>query len=663
LDSIFKNSDYEAIINDKFSRESKSFHERDNSEKYIVGLPFDKLKLSLPSGLSRGQKVYNLLYQLMFHVNDVKDFKDLPIPFFCIATNVETGESVSLDKGSLALSVSASGAFPSLFQPVVINDMLYIDGGVTNNYPIKKLKEKGMDIIIGVDVQDDLKNRDDLKAATDILFQINNFRAIDDMKEKIEITDIYIKPDITDFSVISFNEAEHIIKNGEQATKIKLNELVNLRNRLQPTKPTQKVVIKDSIIINEITITGNKNYTRSYILGKLKLKDLGKISYNTFNICINNLAATNNFDAFNFELIKSKNKEGYDLIANIKEREATTFMKFGLHYDDLYKSAALINLTKKRLLFNNDVASIDLIVGDNVRYNFEYFIDKGFYLSIGIKSRFNQFNKNIDPSLILDASDLASGINKIDVELQDQTNQIYLQTLFARDFILRLGGEHKRLKIKSETLVTENPEEENETIFENTDYFSLFGTLKIDSYSDKYFPKNGFYLSGDFHLYLTASDFNRDFSQFSIAKANFGYAFSVFDRLAFNITAQGGFKIGDDSTQSLDFSLGGYGTEFINNFMPFYGYDFVSLSGDSFVKTTVTADYEIFKKHHITLSANYSNIEDNIFETGEWFSAPDYTGYALGYGVETFLGPLETKFSYSPETRQGLWYFSFGFWF
>ena len=190
LDSLFKTVDFDTLINDKFERKSKSLFERKNSEKYAFGLPFDNFKIQLPSGLSRGQKVYNMLYKLMLPVNHITNFKDLPIPFFCIATNIETGEPVILNQGNLAHAVSASGAFPSLFQPVNIGDHIYIDGGVTNNYPIEELKAKGVDVIIGVDVQDDLKDREALKSAPDILVQINNFRTINAMKTKRKLTDI-----------------------------------------------------------------------------------------------------------------------------------------------------------------------------------------------------------------------------------------------------------------------------------------------------------------------------------------------------------------------------------------------------------------------------------------------------------------------------------------
>lgn len=663
LDSIFKSLNFEDVISDNLPREAKAIFERVNSEKYAITLPFDKFKLKLPSAISGGQNVYNLLTKLTLPVSEIHDFSKLPIPFFCIATDIETGEMIILEEGNLATAITASGAFPTLFRPVIIDGRILIDGGVTNNYPIDELKAKGVEKIIGVDVQDSLVTREELKSAPEILLQINNYRTINEMKKKVEKTDVYIKPNIKEFSVISFSEGREIVKNGEHAALLKIDGLKSLTLLKKDTIRTElKNIHQDSITINNIILNGNNRYSRAYILGKLKLKSNTKVSYDQFSKGVNNLVATNNFDSFQFEFQKSQNKDGFDLVSILKESEITTFLKLGLHYDDLYKSAGLVNLTKKRLLFDDDLASLDVILGDNVRYNFEYFIDKGFYWSIGVKSRFNQFHKNVNASLLLqNGNEVLSSLNKIEINLQDFTNQVYLQTQFRKDFALSLGGEHKRLKIKSETILDEA--QNDDILFENTDYLSVFGTLKLDTYNNRFFPKRGFYFNGDFHLYLHASNFNNEFSQFSMVKADIGYAFSLSDKFAVNLQSQGGFKIGDNSTSSLNFALGGYGYNFINNFVPFYGYDYISLTGNSFVKGAIVLDCEIFKKNHLTLVANYANIEDGIFNNGEWITSPDYSGYAIGYAIETFLGPLQAQYSWSPEANQGYWFFNVGFWF
>lgn len=660
LDSIFREIDFDKLIADELPRASKTFYEKENSEKYAISIPFDNFKIQIPSALSRGQNVFNLLSRLMLHVSDVDDFANLPIPFFCIATNIETGEPVILDSGSLAQAVKASGALPSLFQPVILNDQILIDGGVVNNYPIDELKAKGMDIIIGVDVQDDLATKDDLKSAPEILIQINNYRTIRDMREKSVKTDIYIKPDIREFTVVSFDEGDEIIRRGKKAALDKVNELnILVEQKGKLIKPPLDVHISDSIQIDEIVVKGNENYTRAYVLGKLQLKKNEKISYEQFGKGVNNLVATNNFDSFLYQFRPSDT--GYDLLTNLKESEGTTFLKLGVHYDDLYKSAALLNLTQKRILLNNDVASLDVILGDNVRYNFDYYIDKGFYWSVGLKSRYNSFHKAINASLLLDEFEIdATGLNKLEVELSDFTNQFFVQTLFRKDFSLALGVEHKRLKIVSETVINQTDPDAEETVFENSDFWSLFGNLKFDTFDNKYFPNEGFLFNGDFHLYFSSSANN--FSEFSFAKANLGYAFS-FNKFSILLGSEGGFRIGDDNINTLSFALGGYGNQFINNFISFYGYDYISITGDSFVKGLINLDYEFAKNHHFNFAANYANVADDIFVDGEWFTDPDYSGYAFGYAFESFVGPIEIKYSWSPEVDQGKWFFNLGFWF
>lgn len=662
LDSIFNSVDYDDMIADHIPRASKTFYERENSEKYALTLPFDKFKVSLPSALSRGQNTFNMLSRLMLHVCDINDFEDLPIPFFCIATNIESGKPVVMEKGSLPQAVMASGSLPSVFQPMILNDKILIDGGVVNNYPVDELRDRGMNVIIGVDVQDTLATRKELISATDILQQISNYRTINHMKDKALKTDVYIKPSIKEYGVLSFSQGRQIIDKGEEAALGKIEELKTVL-AMKTYEPRVKPQIKptDSLIINGVSIYGMDRYTRAYIMGKLKLKSNKKISYDDFRKGVNNLVATNNFDSFIYEFKPSKGMEGYDLITHLKESSVETFLRLGVHYDDLYKSAALINLTKKHLLFDNDVASLDIVLGDNIRYNFEYFIDKGFYWSLGARSRFNQFHRNVPVEALVPEDNGALGLNKIDVELKDFTNQFYVQTLFRRDFALSMGAEHKYLNIESETLT--NLDGEQRRTFENSVYLSLFGTLKLDTYNNKYFPSKGFYFDGDFHLYVYSSDYNNNFSEFSIAKADIGYSHSLTNRLSINLTTQGGFKVGENPNPYLDFVLGGYGNNFINNFISFYGYDFLTITGDSFVKGIITADFEFYKNNHVNLSANYANVANDIFKDGEWFTSPDFSGYAIGYGLETFLGPIEVKYSWSPEIKDSILFFNLGFWF
>ena len=104
-------------------------------------------------------------------------------------------------------------------------------------------------------------------------------------------------------------------------------------------------------------------------------------------------------------ILKQQNN-AQNLVIEVEENKNKTFLKLAAHYDDLYKSALLINLTQKSLFLTNDTARLDIILGDNIRYNFEYFIDKGKYWSIGLRSRFNHFEDNVDFDFIQENSNI-----------------------------------------------------------------------------------------------------------------------------------------------------------------------------------------------------------------------------------------------------------------
>ena len=654
IDSIFQATNFNELINDFIPRSSKNFYERRNDELYALVLPFNKMKIGIPEALSKGMYNYNLLSRITRNVRDVKDFNQLPIPFLCIGTNIETGEEVLLNKGNLAQAMIASSAFPSLFSPVEIDGKILVDGGVVNNYPIEEVRKLGADIIIGVDVQNDLLDRTQLKDATKILVQITNLQSIERMKRNVSDTDIYIRPDVTQYGVISFDKGKEIIRKGEEATFAVYEQIKKIVDESNPYRKPKLKFYSDSLQIGAINSNELDNYTKEYIIGKLKFKPGTKTSYDDLLKGINNINATQNFSAISYSL--EPNKEDVDLNISLTENTTKTYLKFGLHYDNLFKSGVLVNLTRKKTLFKNDIASLDVVLGDNIRYNLDYYIENGFNLSFGFKSNYNQFNRNIAREISsLNLEGL--GINSINVDFMDLTNQAYFQSLFVQKFLIGGGVELKYLKIKSETLSNVDP------TIDNSNYLSLFGYMKFDSFDNKYFPKNGWYFTGDIQSYLLSSNYTGDFKPFSIAKADFGVAASLFKNATVKFQTDAGFSFGHESVSFFNFILGGYGYNPLNNFKYLYGYDYLSVAANSYIKSTATVDYEFYKKNHVNFSANFANIGDRIFETVDWISIPKYSGYAVGYGLETVIGPVEIKYSWSPEQPKGFTWFSIGFMF
>lgn len=666
LDSIFREIDFQELIQDDVPREAKTFYEKEDAERYALTLPFNNFQLSFPSAISGGQNIYNLLVKLLYHVKDTRDFNQLPIPFFCVATNIETGEEVLLDEGYLPEAILASGTFPSLFEPTEINGSVLIDGGVVNNYPINEVRAMGATKIIGVDVQHGLYNRDELLSATDVILQINNYRSVRDMKAKAQQTEVYIKPNVAAFSVIDFNQGKTIIVNGEQAAKEKMYALQALAAEQQKRKKQIPMPAKapDSLRIQSLQITGNTNYSRGYVKGKLQLALDESIPFEKLRNGVNNLAATENFQAIRYELFDDLNT-GTNLVLKLREKPNKTFLRLAAHYDNLYQSAALINLTKKNLFMNDDVGSFDVILGDNLRYNLQYYIDKGSYWSFGFNSKFNEFSKAIDYGIIESNFDVSTNgnLNTITVDIKDVTNQMYIQTVLGQKFLFNLGVEHKYYRLSTKTIgnTAVATTVEDGVLFEDSNFYSSYAVLKYDTYDDPFFPSRGFYFDGDMHFYMFSSDFNNNFKQFAIGKSRMGGAFSLGNKLALNIETEGGFKLGATTLGSFDFVLGGYGAQNINNFSSFIGYDFLSIPGNSYAKAYARFDFEFQPKNHLLFAANVANVADDLFRTGDWFTAPNYSGYGLGYALETVLGPVQALYGWNPEQSKGELYFSIGY--
>ncbi|OXB10389.1 patatin [Flavobacterium reichenbachii] len=654
IDSIFKKTNFDDLINDYIPRSSKNFYGKKNDELYAIALPFSNFRIGIPEALSKGMYNYNLLSSLTRNVRHIRDFNKLPTPFLCIGTNIETGEEVLLNKGNLVQAMMASAAFPSLFTPVEIDGNLLVDGGVVNNYPIKEVRNLGADIIIGVDVQDDLMKRKNLKNATRILVQITNLQSIDKMKNKIKDTDVYIKPDIRDYGVISFDKGEEIIRKGEEAAFAVYEKIKTLVNEDNYYKKPKLKISSDTIEIKRINSERLDNYTKEYIRGKLRFKPGSTITYDDLKTGINNLNATQNFSAISYCLQPNGDKDDLDLV--LKENPTQTYLKLGLHYDGLYKSAILLNLTHKKTFLKNDVTSLDVILGDNFRYDLNYYVENGFNISFGFRSRLNQFNRNVSNSISNISTD-NTNIKLLNVDFLDVNNQAYFQTIFVQKFLMGGGVEYKYLKINSPTVANINP------VIEDSDYLSLFGYLKYDSFDNKSFPRSGVFFSAEAQSYLASSNYTKQFKPFSTLKAEVGFAETLFRKATIKVGADAGFNIGSDSVPFFDYILGGYGYSKINNFNYFYGYDFLSISGNSYIKAAITADYEIIKKNHINLSANFANLGNDIFSTVDWISMPKHTGYAVGYGLETIIGPIEIKHSWSPEMQKSFTWFSIGFLF
>lgn len=90
------------------------------------------------------------LRELLLQVLPVRSFEELRTPLAIVATDLQSGEAVVLDKGDLVEAILASTALPGLFPPIAREGRMLVDGGLSNNVPIDLALKCGADRVIGI---------------------------------------------------------------------------------------------------------------------------------------------------------------------------------------------------------------------------------------------------------------------------------------------------------------------------------------------------------------------------------------------------------------------------------------------------------------------------------------------------------------------------------
>jgi len=170
-------------------------------------------------GFIKGEKI---LETLRLFTKDMT-FEDLKIPFAVIATDIETGELVVLNRGSVAHAVRASISIPGVFRPYRYQDRLLVDGAVKSRLPVNVAKQMGADRVLGVDVPKKMTSK--LTTAIDILQQSIEILEEEVFRYQCQECDLIIQPEVGHIGSLQFESAAEAIRLGREAALAKSSEI------------------------------------------------------------------------------------------------------------------------------------------------------------------------------------------------------------------------------------------------------------------------------------------------------------------------------------------------------------------------------------------------------------------------------------------------------
>ena len=172
----------------------------------------------------------------------VKTFEELKIPLRIVATDYWEQKQVVFDSGDLIPAIRASMSIPAVFEPVIMGDMVLIDGGITNNLPFDIIQDE-CDITIAIDVSGNVSIPKKIKAPNLFDNIMNSFEILQDSiikyQMKIKTPDIYIKPQLEDVGILDFHKANDVlesVKDDVVQLRKELKEKMRRRSRMKELK-------------------------------------------------------------------------------------------------------------------------------------------------------------------------------------------------------------------------------------------------------------------------------------------------------------------------------------------------------------------------------------------------------------------------------------------
>ena len=233
IESIVNSIDWGDILRDRISMRNQTLDERERQNIYLFDyrLYLDKSQDTLAGGFIRGTNVEKTLRHYLRQPEDI-DFKSLPRPFGCIATDLITDSEVVLDHGSLAKSIRSSMAVPGIFSPVRMDPYILVDGGTKNNFPADLARKMGADIVIGV--LTDLGLNENYYSTSDIIERSVGADIHNRSLENMQYCDLVIRVPTKGYSAAHFyNSAiKELIQRGEKATRAQMDSIMLLKKRV-----------------------------------------------------------------------------------------------------------------------------------------------------------------------------------------------------------------------------------------------------------------------------------------------------------------------------------------------------------------------------------------------------------------------------------------------
>ena len=692
LDSLVRSIDWTVMMSDKVPDSYQSYRRRKNNERFVLTIPFHyeqedaisrlsremdlekvmdnvetsssdmatevmtQVGMGLPDGYLFGYNIRNTLSSVSVGYQDSLSFEHLPIPFFCVATDMFSMSEKNWTSGLMVDALRSTMSIPFYFRPVRTQDMVLSDGGTRNNFPVDVAKAMGADIVIGSEMPVD-RTITELGSAASLLMQNITMMSSDAARINRLHTDILLQHELPGYSMLSFDKESvaNIIRMGYELAEEYKDEFEAVARRVgaQPRKLNNARAIdlgKEKIQIGAIGVEGITPEERKLLLGSRFMPKGGLYGRQEIEALLSYLYGTRAFESVTYRICGTQ--APYTLIFDCQKGQTNEFGA-GVHIDNdevVYVSGFLGIGTRKlsgpRLL-------TEVKIGNNPILNVE-----GSYkplnglptVGIGLLNRYWQ----------------ESGTDISFNELHSRLN------LFVEDGRFVWGKMRMGLSADFTPLNSSMAEEGRyfRWMFKNR-WYSTFADIRLDTFNDGYFPTKGFRvdLDGRYMFRGLREGWGEDgqatmdrlpnyfIGLGSVSAALTSGRCTLLPSLYLGYTSATMSIVHPTHTLAVGGLVGG---RYVDYQIPFFGINRGMRALYGYVASPqLNLQYRINHKNYLT--ARSGLFLNHIDSFAGLFQEPlaDYA-FGLDFGRKTVAGPFRIGLSWSEQTHFG-GYFSFGY--
>ena len=407
MEKFVTSMEWNEAFKDKPPPSEMPFRRKQDAADYLIDfdLGYQDGKFTIPKGLLQGQNLNLILKSLLIHTEGIDDFNKLNIPFRAVATDIETGDAVILDKGELVKAIRASMSIPALFAPVEIDGRILVDGGIANNLPVDIARQMGADVVIVVDISTELSHRDHLTTSvaitsqlTSIMVQRNTQAQIRTLRER----DVLIRPEMGDIGSGDFFKAPEAVAVGRKKAEEMKPQLGHLAVeeqdflaylQIQRKKDTEMPVIDTVAVVNKTSLPS------SMIASKITIKPGDKLNMAELKRNIDRIYGIDLFERVDFRLTK-KDKSSAIVIEPLEKSWGPNYFRFGLGLEDNFRGSGSYALTTQftKTAINRLAGEwrTEVRIGENPRVYTEFYQPLDYSLNYFVTANAAYLMRNIN---------------------------------------------------------------------------------------------------------------------------------------------------------------------------------------------------------------------------------------------------------------------------